>query len=256
MRDRNDIDNIFDEDIKSVSVSNLTPEEIEELGEDRINSLKRREEIEKNHPRNTKEDLQDMLKELSFEHKVFRENWTNEEREKQREKFDKWFEEVKEKAGKRIAPIIESLNSWVMDVDVSIVWDSEKNKYRAECGKVGLVMESESYDELIEKIRISIPEKLESEKIQTYMDLRIITEERKITIPITNVKRIQKKCPRCGLDKEKIEFWNCDAITYIKCPECGYTLREGVETPPGIEKLFDAWNSSDGKERVDVYTGF
>ena len=46
----------------------------------------------------------------------------------------------------------------VMDVCVNIIYDNEANVYIAENDEIGLVLESESLDRLIERLRVAVPE--------------------------------------------------------------------------------------------------
>ena len=64
-------------------------------------------------------------------------------------------------------------------------------------------------------------------------------------MPITGYGMIRRDCPVCGCSKDKIEYWNCGPIVYIKCPCCKYSVREGVDTPYG--KLLETWNETISK---------
>lgn len=66
-------------------------------------------------------------------------------------------------------------------------------------------------------------------------------------MPIIGLPDIKKNCPKCGCSREKIEYWNCGPIVYIRCPICSYRLDESVDTPLGIDKLFSTWNGESWK---------
>ncbi len=55
---------------------------------------------------------------------------------------------------------------------------------------------------------------------------------------------MEYSCPKCGCEKDKIEYWNCGLIVYLFCPECRFHMNEGVDAPFG--KLFDTWNERKG----------
>lgn len=69
-------------------------------------------------------------------------------------------------------------------------------------------------------------------------------------MPSIGDERIKADCPKCGYNNQKIEFWNCGPITYIKCPQCGYTVREGVNATIGM--LFETWNAANDKRTCSI----
>ena len=75
---------------------------------------------------------------------------------------------------------------------------------------------------------------------------RIITDMEKNIWPILGNKNIKKGCPKCGCPKERIEYYNCGPIVYIRCPDCKYRMTEGVEAPIG--ELYETWNKQDPEE--------
>lgn len=62
-------------------------------------------------------------------------------------------------------------------------------------------------------------------------------------------KEIKANCPQCGCSRDKIEYWNCGPIVYLECPDCRFQMKECVDTPIGIEKLFATWNGELWKYR-------
>lgn len=64
--------------------------------------------------------------------------------------------------------------------------------------------------------------------------------------------RIIANCPNCGCDHSDIEYYNCGSIVYLLCPECGYTLKESIDTEMG--ELFTTWNNKAPVERVSTIT--
>lgn len=67
-------------------------------------------------------------------------------------------------------------------IDVRIIWDEEAKVYVAVGDKIGLVLESESYDRLLERIRIAAPEMMELNHISGYDEVRIRTTERMLPL--------------------------------------------------------------------------
>ena len=57
------------------------------------------------------------------------------------------------------------------DMQINISWDKEACVWIAECEKLGLVLESGSYDALLERVKIAIPELIELNHIteRTYV---------------------------------------------------------------------------------------
>ena len=50
------------------------------------------------------------------------------------------------------------MKNTLKSIDVKIIWDEEAEVYVAVGDKIGLVLESESYDRLLERVRIASPE--------------------------------------------------------------------------------------------------
>ena len=67
-------------------------------------------------------------------------------------------------------------------IDVRIIWDKEAKVYVAVGDKIGLVLESESYDRLLERVRTSAPEMMELNHISGYNEVRIRTAERMLPL--------------------------------------------------------------------------
>ena len=67
-----------------------------------------------------------------------------------------------------------------MDISVIIKWDDEAAVYFAVCNEIGLALESESYDTLIEKVINAIPELIQLNQIQNCDSVRICTEDRQV----------------------------------------------------------------------------
>lgn len=64
-------------------------------------------------------------------------------------------------------------------MDINIIWDEEALVWVADCEKLGLALESGSYDALIEKIKNAIPELIELNNIEEKMFV-INTKERQM----------------------------------------------------------------------------
>lgn len=62
---------------------------------------------------------------------------------------------------------------------ILISWDDEACVWIATCDEIGLVLESGSYDALIERIRISVPEQASMNNRTEYSYL-ICTEDRRM----------------------------------------------------------------------------
>ena len=101
-----------EEECEGINVNDLTPEEIEMIGEDGYRVLMSGEEMRKNPRAFNKEDRLNNIKELTFWHKALKVHWTKEEIEEKRAEYEKWFEAEREKAGGRIGPLIEATNKY------------------------------------------------------------------------------------------------------------------------------------------------
>lgn len=68
-------------------------------------------------------------------------------------------------------------NTSLLKVNIKLLWDEEANVWIATSDEVpGLVLESESFDELIERVRIAVPELLELNGFPTSAILDYHTE--------------------------------------------------------------------------------
>ena len=64
-----------------------------------------------------------------------------------------------------------------MNYKVKLTWDSEASMWVATSDDVpGLVLESNSYDALIEKVKIAIPELLELNNITSIKTIQFVSE--------------------------------------------------------------------------------
>lgn len=64
-----------------------------------------------------------------------------------------------------------------MTYNVKLLWDSEASMWVATSDDVpGLILESNSYDALIEKVKIAIPELLELNNINSVKSIKFISE--------------------------------------------------------------------------------
>ena len=70
-----------------------------------------------------------------------------------------------------------------MYIVVIIQWDYEASVYTAVCDEIGLVLESDSYDRLIKRIKDSAPEMMEIYGLSKSASLCLLTRERFIEIP-------------------------------------------------------------------------
>ena len=65
-----------------------------------------------------------------------------------------------------------------MNVKVKIHWDDEAEVWVAICDKLGIALESGSYDALIEKVRVAISEMVELNGISNIKSVVITKEEK------------------------------------------------------------------------------
>ncbi len=64
-----------------------------------------------------------------------------------------------------------------MEMTVKITWDDEASVWIAYCEGSGFALESESYDKLIERVKISLPDYLPS-----CTSIKFLTEERRMSM--------------------------------------------------------------------------
>ena len=69
-------------------------------------------------------------------------------------------------------------------IDIRIIWDEESRVYVAVGDKIGLVLESESYDRLLERVKIAAPEMMELYHIRDFDEIRIKTGRKSLPIPL------------------------------------------------------------------------
>ena len=65
-------------------------------------------------------------------------------------------------------------------VDIKIKWDEEARVWFCECDEIGLALESGSYDALIERIKMAIPEMIELNNVDKNTMFFIDTEKRPV----------------------------------------------------------------------------
>ena len=61
-------------------------------------------------------------------------------------------------------------------------WDEEAAVYFAVCEGTGLVLESESYDKLIRRVKDALPELMELNNVHGYTSIRFLTGERHMAL--------------------------------------------------------------------------
>ena len=67
-----------------------------------------------------------------------------------------------------------------MNIIVNIKWDDEASVYIAICDEIGLALESESYDDLVQRVRDAVPELLELNNIHGCQSMSFLTEKRQV----------------------------------------------------------------------------
>lgn len=67
-----------------------------------------------------------------------------------------------------------------MNVKVKIHWDDEAEVWVAICDKLGIALESGSYDALIEKVRVAISEMVELNGISNIKSIEVSTNKRQM----------------------------------------------------------------------------
>lgn len=67
-----------------------------------------------------------------------------------------------------------------MNIIISVRWDDEASVYIAVCDEIGLALESESYDKLIQRVRDAVPELLELNGISGCTSMCFLTSERRV----------------------------------------------------------------------------
>ncbi len=66
------------------------------------------------------------------------------------------------------------------NLNITIKWDDEAAVYIAVCDDIGLALESESYDKLIQRVKDAVPELLELNNITSCKTLCFLTNERRV----------------------------------------------------------------------------
>ena len=69
-----------------------------------------------------------------------------------------------------------------MDIIINMKWDPEANVWVAVNDDIGLVLESGSYDALVERVRYATPELLELNNIKDCKEIKFITEVRSMAV--------------------------------------------------------------------------
>ncbi len=64
---------------------------------------------------------------------------------------------------------------------VNIEWDNDVKVWIATCDSIGLVLESDSYDVLIDRIKLAVPELIELNGLATVSEVTLSTKNRQIT---------------------------------------------------------------------------
>ena len=72
------------------------------------------------------------------------------------------------------------IGGFIMDIKVNISWDEEASVYVAVCDQIGLALESDSYDSLIQRVKEAAPEMMELNNIQGCTTLSFLTGERRV----------------------------------------------------------------------------
>ena len=67
-----------------------------------------------------------------------------------------------------------------MDIVISVKWDEEAAVYIAICDDIGLALESESYDNLLQRVKDAVPEWLELNSITGCKSIYFVTGERRV----------------------------------------------------------------------------
>jgi hypothetical protein len=67
-----------------------------------------------------------------------------------------------------------------MSISINITWDDEASVYVAVCDRIGLALESESYDKLICRVKDAVPELLELNNINDCSSISFLTGERQV----------------------------------------------------------------------------
>ncbi len=67
-----------------------------------------------------------------------------------------------------------------MNIIITIKWDEEASVYIAICDEIGLALESESYDTLINRVKDAVPELLELNNLQGCTSICLLTSERRM----------------------------------------------------------------------------
>ena len=67
-----------------------------------------------------------------------------------------------------------------MSIVIDVKWDNEASVYYAVCNEIGLGLESESYDMLIQRVKDAVPELLELNNIKGCTSMCFRTEERQV----------------------------------------------------------------------------
>ncbi len=68
----------------------------------------------------------------------------------------------------------------VMNIIITIKWDEEASVYIAICEDIGLALESESYDRLIQRVKDAVPELLELNNIHGCTSVCFLTDARRM----------------------------------------------------------------------------
>lgn len=67
-----------------------------------------------------------------------------------------------------------------MKIIVKFHWDEETEVWVAMCDELGILLEQGSYDALIEKVEIAVPEMIECNKLTEPLAITVRTSDRQI----------------------------------------------------------------------------
>ncbi|MBR6309035.1 MAG: DUF1902 domain-containing protein [Lachnospiraceae bacterium] len=66
---------------------------------------------------------------------------------------------------------------YFMDVIVRVHWDEDAEVWVAICDELGISLESGSYDALLEKIKVTVPEMIEANGIADVKSVKVSTTD-------------------------------------------------------------------------------
>ena len=69
-----------------------------------------------------------------------------------------------------------------MDIIINLKWDPEADVWIAVNDEIGLILESGSYDALVERVRYAAPEIMELNNITGCKEIKFVTETRSMAV--------------------------------------------------------------------------